>query len=1196
MIDQLITALSKEVEMSAVEIADTLWLALQMQEFQAESVSSGLPLNKEDERGINKQESQSEQGILPNISDLEKTQTQPPEEQKAGIYPRNQQHTSKSLDLSFKVPDAPSLREPLTLARGLKPLMRRVPSGRELVLDEAATIQRIADEGLWIPVIKPTVEPWLDLELVVDEAISMQIWRHTIKELERLLKNYGIFRDVRVWGLITDENEQVQIRRGIGATAKNQTTRSPKELIDPSGRRLVLVVSDCVSSLWRNGAVTPVLELWAKQGSMAIVQMLPKWLWKRTALGRASEVRLRGLTPGMSNHKLIAKEVSLWDELEEEKGVKVPVFTLEADKVVTWAQMLSGKGGIWTLGYVFKLDATPVNKDNGLFNLAHSDLSAEERVQAFRVTASPMARKLAGLLASAPVISLPIVRLIREAMLKDSQQVHVAEVFLGGLLKSLSEINADTNPDYVQYDFMDGVRELLVDSVPSQYVLNVVDEISKYVARKAGLSLEDFATVLRNPQQFKDSGIVEEVGYFATVTAQVLRRLGGEYAKWADEINTQLLEEDTKVLYEARLFIIGEGGVGKTSLANKLIDSKYKLKLEGGDNPEKSTEGIDVLHLDFPNFSGNPFRMNIWDFGGQEIYHATHQFFFTKRSLYLLVADTRQDNTDFNYWLEVVELLSEASPVIIVKNEKQDRPCQVNENQLRGRFPNIKKILSTNLASNRGLSEILTAVQHHISQLPHIGTLLPKTWVRVREALEADNRNHITQDEFFTLCDTHGFKRREDKLQLSGYLHDLGVCLHFQEDPILKNWVILKPEWVTTAVYTVLDTPEVQKALGCFTHKDLAKIWADDQYSDMRDELLQLMMRFKLCYEIPHRPRTYIAPQLLSPNQPKYDWDDRENLILRYYYDFMPKGMLTRFIVEMHKPIDNELIWKDGVILTDGNARAEVIEAYYKNEIRIRVSGFPKKDLLTRIRHEFNKIHDSYEKLRYQELIPCNCPTCKGSQNPHAYALKKLQERIQNQNHEIECDKPPYHKVNVHSLIDDAIGHIQISQATENDQREEYYSREAYEDMQEITKLAVSREITLKQEQAMTNEKNQTWTGDRVDGDKVMGDKDTIAGNKMKTGDVAGDAIAGNKIVNSQNLAQAAKDIKDLLDQISATDRSNKPTIIAVKAIEAIEKNPTLKDRIINAGKEAGFAALDAAVDHPSVKIVTAAIKGAMEA
>jgi internalin A len=380
------------------------------------------------------------------------------------------------------------------------------------------------------------------------------------------------------------------------------------------------------------------------------------------------------------------------------------------------------------------------------------------------------------------------------------------------------------------------------------------------------------------------------------------------------EFLRQQQEEGVDYIYEAKLLVIGEGGAGKTSLANKLINPNYKLKLEAGETPEKSTEGIDVLRLDFLHPSGNPFRINLWDFGGQEIYHATHQFFLTKRSLYLLVADTRQDNTDFNYWLEVVELLSEASPTLIVKNEKQDRLCKINENQLRGRFPNLEKILPTNLADNRGLSEIIATIQHNISQLPHIGQPLPKTWVRVRDALEADTRNYITQTEFLTLCDTHGFKRHDDKLQLSGYLHDLGVCLHFQDDPVLKNIVILKPEWGTAAVYKVLDTKQVNQNLGCFTQTDLTQIWADEQYVQMRDELLQLMKNFKLCYEIPNRPHTYIAPQLLSPNQPEYDWDDTDNLILRYQYVFMPKGMLTRFTVEMHQLIDRDMVWKDGVI------------------------------------------------------------------------------------------------------------------------------------------------------------------------------------------------------------------------------------------------------------------------------------------
>lgn len=125
----------------------------------------------------------------------------------------------------------------------------------------------------------------------------------------------------------------------------------------------------------------------------------------------------------------------------------------------------------------------------------------------------------------------------------------------------------------------------------------------------------------------------------------------------------------------------------------------------------------------------------------------------------------------------------------------------------------------------------------------------------------------------------------------------------------------------------------------------------------------------------------------------------------------------------------------------------------------------------------------------------------------------------------------------------------------------------------------------------MSNDK--IWNGDRIQGNKYEANNAT---NSMigENNTHSGDNVAGNKIINSQNLTQATKDIKDLLDEISATDTTNNQTLIAMKAIEAIEKNPTLKERIINAGKEAGFAALDAAVEHPAVKIVTAAIKGAM--
>ena len=50
----------------------------------------------------------------------------------------------------------------------------------------------------------------------------------------------------------------------------------------------------------------------------------------------------------------------------------------------------------------------------------------------------------------------------------------------------------------------------------------------------------------------------------------------------------------------------------------------------------------------------------------------------------------------------------------------------------------------------------------------------------------------------------------------------------------------------------------------------------------MRGELLELMKKFQLCYKIPGSKDTFIAPQLLSDNQPEYEWDETNNLILRY--------------------------------------------------------------------------------------------------------------------------------------------------------------------------------------------------------------------------------------------------------------------------------------------------------------------------
>jgi Leucine-rich repeat (LRR) protein len=451
-------------------------------------------------------------------------------------------------------------------------------------------------------------------------------------------------------------------------------------------------------------------------------------------------------------------------------------------------------------------------------------------------------------------------------------------------------------------------------------------------------------------------------------------------------------------LAEAKLLIVGEAGAGKTTLAKKILNPSYLL-----DSQEASTEGIDVSTWEFPTgirvqepggerILERQFRVNIWDFGGQEIYHATHQFFLTKRSVYVLVADERREDIDFEYWLEVINLLSDGSPVVVVQNQKQGRNQRIDLGTLRLRYPNLGPEVRLNLGDNSGLADAVGRIRRELEQLPHIGTPLPRTWRNVRVALEADPRNYIGADEFFDVCAANGFTRRDDMQQLGGYLHDLGVCLFFQDDDLLSRTIILKPEWGTGAVYRVLDDAEIAGQLGVFDRADLRRIWQEPSYEPMRAELLQLMVKFGLCYPLPGAD-AFVAPQLLSPNRPLYGWDETDNLVLRYEYDVMPKGIIWRLIVALHDLIqpDNSA-WRSGVLLEYDASRADVIEDYGRRRLSIRVRGGDPRVLLGIIDHALAVIHRSYPAIRFDKFRPCDCARCAEATEPTMFSIRELKD------------------------------------------------------------------------------------------------------------------------------------------------------------------------------------------------------------
>jgi len=410
----------------------------------------------------------------------------------------------------------------------------------------------------------------------------------------------------------------------------------------------------------------------------------------------------------------------------------------------------------------------------------------------------------------------------------------------------------------------------------------------------------------------------------------------------------------------------------------------------------------------------------VWDFGGQEIYHATHQFFLTKRSLYILLDDTRKDNKTvqdegFKYWLEVIDQLSEHSPVLIFQNEKGGRSKTIDEAGIKGRFDNVKDVFHGNLESYNAADKLKEALEYYAQNLPHIGEELPARWVSIRTEIEirAEEKPHISQQDYFDLYAKHLEFDRDKALFLSRYLHDLGVFLHFQDDLQLAKTVILQNNWATEAVFKMLDDEIVKTALGRFTILDCRRVWQDSAYADMHAELLALMQKFELCYPLPDiNTQIWLAPQLLPPSKPTAlkNWEQPGDLVLRYRYEFMPKGLVSRLMVRMHRFVPQpDLGWVTGVLF-ERNGNEVLVEIPPKGrEITLRARGPERKELLSVISTELDTLNDSFRlnddehHEKVEKLVPCNCKQCKNLTQPRSFELRELLRRKEHSKLKVEC-------------------------------------------------------------------------------------------------------------------------------------------------------------------------------------------------
>jgi hypothetical protein len=291
-----------EYDLNPTEIADILWLASRQLSVNSQLATSETSQISTDSTTVVKNSSLDSSDFS---SDTDNQTDQKQANKPFGIAPQPAVGALPAKALPIAIPDADFLNETLPLVRALRPLLKRVASTTTSRVNEAATVDRIAETDIWLPVMQADREPWFEVVVVIDRSAGMTLWQRLIADIQKLLRCYGSFRDLRIYDLVYAQGK-IGLQSG-----SDRSIRSPKELLTAEGRRITIIFSDCTADYWWNGAMQPVLTSWGTAMPTVIWQVLPDWMWKRTALGAGEYVSIRNRIPGANNQELQATFLAL---------------------------------------------------------------------------------------------------------------------------------------------------------------------------------------------------------------------------------------------------------------------------------------------------------------------------------------------------------------------------------------------------------------------------------------------------------------------------------------------------------------------------------------------------------------------------------------------------------------------------------------------------------------------------------------------------------------------------------------------------------------------------------------------------------------------------------------------------------------------------------------------------------------------
>lgn len=447
--------------------------------------------------------------------------------------------------------------------------------------------------------------------------------------------------------------------------------------------------------------------------------------------------------------------------------------------------------------------------------------------------------------------------------------------------------------------------------------------------------------------------------------------------RFLKEIDVQSSSGDQHRLWTSKLMIVGEGGVGKTSLVKALKGEAY-------DKSEYTTHGIrlESIEIQHPQEQSVQMHLNIWDFGGQQIYHATHQFFLTDNSVFVFAWNAR---TEFNqgrpyYWLDMITANAPNAPIILVATHLDERREQIPFDYLQEKYPQISSFLEVSNLDRQGIEALYSEIRELATNLPLMGKPWPKRWEEAKSALRESNQKFISRKELMSVFNAYSLDAEESEV-LARYLHDLGELLQYPESETLIDLVILQPQWISEYISKVITSGSLLDSKGLLNQETVSKEWAD-LGKPMQELFLDLMEQYDLAYKVPgNSDNRAIVVEQLHPDRPEgyQSWrqllerKDLKKVEIEYRLSSMQPGLPTWFIARSHR-FSIGVHWRNGAIFADGKDRRNhaLIESFeHEKLIRLTSVGDTPHNFLSILKDGLELTFARYPGMKIRSFVPC---------------------------------------------------------------------------------------------------------------------------------------------------------------------------------------------------------------------------------